>query len=500
MPLRALPFFIYLILFSGFLSPAQSVVVNDRCRQAYSQIIALRFDDANKLIAEEKKENPDNLFIVYLENHIDFLTLFIDENESLFNRIEEREDERLDKLDKLPDSEPYKNYLKANIRLQWAVAGLKFQNYFTSALDIRRSYLLIEKNRLLFPDFEPQLITQGVLHIIIGMVPDRYHWILSLISMEGTVPQGENELYNALSVVQSNAALNYLQPEILFYLGFMEMNLGLDESKKEQLMEQLTPFVNHNLMLAFLKVNMLARSARNDDALKLLNEITQWKGYHPFYYLFYLKGEYRLRKLDRNAIEDYRRFIDGFQGKNFIKDAWRKSGWCYLLQGNTEAYNKTMKKVLSTGELNVDADKEAEKEANSGKMPNIVLLKARLLFDGGYYSKARNILMSADTALLASDEKTERLYRLGRVEQKSGNHDLAKAFLIKTVESGKNSRRYFAGNAALQLGIMFEEENNFPQALKYYNLCRSLDFDEYETSIKEKAKQGIQRIEDKKYH
>ncbi len=497
---KAIVFFLYLSLLTVLPASAQTVTVTPRCQKAYSYIIALRFDDAQNLIALEKKENPENLYTNYLENYIDFLTLFIDENESYFNQIEEREENRLNRLDELPNSNPYKNYLKANIRLQWAIAGLKFQNYFSSALDIRRSYLLIKENKTLFPDFEPQLITLGVLHIIIGMVPDQYHWLLSLISIEGTVPQGEKELYRALSVVQNSNELSYLQPEVLFYLGFMEMNLGLDEEKKQLLIEELSPFVDDNLMLAFLKINMLERSARNNKALKLLETVTRWKGYHPFYYLFYLKGEYRLRKLDTKAIEDYRYFIAQFKGINFVKDSWRKIGWSYLLNGDVNSYLETMKIVLKSGALNVDADKEAEKEAASGKIPNVPLLKTRLLFDGGYYAKARKILLSTNTASLTPDEKVERLYRLGRIAQKSGNFQIAKTVFTETINKGKNSKRYFAGNAALQMGTIFEEENNLNKALHYYNLCRNLSFDEYETSIKEKAKQGIKRIENKNSH
>ncbi len=474
---------------------AQTVDVNTRCQHAYNDIIALRFDDARALINKEKVANPQNLYTTYLENSIDFLTLFMDENETYYNKIEDREDRRLDLLSKLPDNNPYKKYLQANINLQWAIAKLKFHNYFSSALGIRRSYLLLDKNRQQFPDFKPQQITLGVLHIIIGMVPDQYQWILSLVSMEGTVPQGEQELYNILDQADNDSSLQYLKPEILFYLGFTEMNLGLDETKKETLMIRLTPYTNHNLMLTFLNANMLARSGYNDKALQLLDSALLWKGYYPFYYLHYLKAEYRLRKLDTKAATDYRFYTMHYPGINFIKDAWRKTGWCYLIQGDTLGYRTMMKKVLHNGVTDVDADKEAQKEALSAKIPNVTLVRARLLFDGGYNAEARQVLANADTLGFTAEDKLEILYRLGRIEQKSNHFETAKSYYISTIEKGKNSTRYFAGNAALQLGNIFEMEQYYPLALKYYQICRNLHFNEYETSIKDKAKQGIKRIE-----
>ena len=491
------PILLYLFLALTGLThlTAQTVEVNTRCRRAYHDIIALRFDDARELISNEKTANPQNLYPIYLENSIDFLTLFMDENESYYHKIEEREDDRLNLLDKLPDNNPYKKYLKANINLQWAIAKLKFHDYFSSALGIRRSYLLINENKQQFPDFKPQQITLGVLHIIIGMVPDRYQWILSLISMEGTVPQGEQELYSSLNQADTDSSLRYLQPEILFYLGFTEMNLGLDKTKKKALMVRLAPFADHNLMLTFLNANMLARSGYNDRALQLLDSALLWKGYYPFYYLHYLKGEYRLRKLDSGANADYRYYATHFPGGNFIKDAWRKSGWCYLMQGDTSGYFVMTVKVLQSGTTDVDADKEAQKEALSAKVPNVTLIKARLLFDGGYNTEAGQVLKNADSSSFNREDKLERLYRLGRIEQKSNHFKSAKRYYIITIEKGKNSTRYFAGNAALQLGNIFEMEQNYPLALKYYQICRDLDFDEYETSIKDKAKQGIKRIE-----
>jgi len=494
---RYIILFFLVSLLSLSSATAQKVTVNNRCRQAYTKIIELRFDDAQTLIDKEKQDNPDNFYPLYLENYIDFLTLFIDENESLFDQIKDREDDRIEQIDLLPDDNPYKNYLKANIKLQWAIAGLKFQNYFSAAIDIRSSYVLIKKNREQFPAFKPQLITLGVLHIIIGMVPDQYQWILSLISMEGTVPQGVDELNRALINTQLNKQLAYLEPEVLFYLGFTEMNLGLDANRKEQFSDQLSPFTENNLLLTFLKANMLARLGHNEAALQLLNAATRWNGYHPFYYLYYLRGEYRLRKLDSDAATDYLYYTSHFKGINFVKDAWRKAAWSYLIKGDTATYLQLMKKALSEGKTEVDADKEANEEAISKKIPSTIFIKARLLFDGGYYNRARQQLMLADTSNFSIEEKLEWCYRLGRIEQKTGNINKAKKYFRRAIEQGQDSKRYFAGNAALQLGTIFESEGDFSSATKYYRLCRSLDFIEYEMSIKSKAKQGIKRIEER---
>ncbi len=102
-----------------------------------------------------------------------------------------------------------------NIHLQWAVARLKFKEYFTAAVEINKAYRLLEKNAEMFPEFVPNKISLGVLHIMIGMVPDKYQWLLNIISMEGSVVQGREELNHVLEQSNQNEIYSYLKVETL---------------------------------------------------------------------------------------------------------------------------------------------------------------------------------------------------------------------------------------------------------------------------------------------
>ena len=120
-----------------------------------------------------------------------------------------------------------------------------------------------------------------------------------------------------------------------------------------------------------------------------------------------------------------------------------------------------------------------------------------MLFDGGYYSKADSVLKIIDREKLDADEKVELNYRLARVAHMEGKIEKAKKYYAETIENGSFSERYFAGNSALKLGEIYEQENNRQKALFYYELCLNIDFDEYENSIHSKAKAGIERLSDK---
>ena len=133
------------------------VEVNDQCKAAYQDILSLKFDAAQTELALEKKSNPENLYIPYLENYIDFLSVFISEDENMLNELEDNKSDRIDRIKKLGDSSPFKNYMLGNINLQWAVARLKFQEYFSAALEINKAYRLLKSNAEEFPDFVPSM-------------------------------------------------------------------------------------------------------------------------------------------------------------------------------------------------------------------------------------------------------------------------------------------------------------------------------------------------------
>jgi len=257
---------VFFMLFAGFAAQAQ-VVFTEGCKQAYQDILSLKIGSARQLLAIEKETNPDNAYIVYLENYIDFLTIFIGENQADFEFLENNKSVRLEQISKLSNDSPYKKYFLGSIHLQWAVARLKFNEYFTAAFEINKAYRFLDANSREFPDFAPNNIALGVLHIMIGMVPEKYQWLLSLISMRGSVEQGRAELERMLQQSQHNPVYAYLRDETLFYLGFVELNLSPDKSGAIQFLQQIEDRKQENLLLTYLAIDILIRTGQNAKAL-----------------------------------------------------------------------------------------------------------------------------------------------------------------------------------------------------------------------------------------
>lgn len=487
-------YILFFFLVFTFESPAQ-FIASPNCDSAYEAILSLRFAAAKQFLEAEKNANPGNQYVVYLENYEDFLSVFISEDENLYNAYVDKKDSRIDIIKSISGQSPFKKYLLGNVFMQSAFIEIKFADYLAAALDFNRAYRLIEDNTNEFPNFLPNQISLGVVSIMVGLVPENYRWFLNLLSIEGSVEEGRNSLLKVYETSLSNPKYAYLRKEALFYLGFVDLNINPNQENIEQLLLAAKQTPNPGLLLTYLEINMLMKTGQNDAATLQFQNLGNLSEFYPFYYLNYLQGECYLRKLDfRTANIYYKKFEKEFNGKNYLKDAKRKQAWAALLEGDTAKYFFIMKDVPKTGNQDVDIDKEAEREAESAEAPNSNLLKARLLFDGGYYAEAKNILLKTKKEGLTLSQQVELTYRIARISQESGNLSEAKLYYEQTILTGKNLKKYYAGNSALKLGEIYEQEGNLEKAEEYYSTCLKMKFDEYEASIHSKAKAGLERV------
>lgn len=484
--------FLFFLSFGLF---AESFEFNEQCKRAYQHIIALRFEEGKRLLNVEKSRQPGNTCPDLLYNYIDFLQLFISEDAELFAQLEPNRKARISRLEKLHDREPYKRLAIAAIQMQWAFVRLKFGEQYTSAaLDIYRSFSLIDENTTLFPEFKPNLLSNGIMHAMVGAVPPRYQWMLKLVSLEGTIQQGRSELHQLLSLSEKNATYAHLRDETLFYLSFIELNLQSDLHHATALLKKFQAEDNENKLLIFAKASIQMRVSENDSALYLLTKSKNLSDVYPFEYLRYLRAEALLRKLDQDAAKEYLLFLQNFKGHNYRADAMRKIAWSNAIQGDTSGYFDLLKLVLMQQNGQIDADKQAHREAHLRQFPNILLLKTRLLFDGGYYAIAAEMMDDTLGIQLSPTERIEYIYRKGRIAHATNHFREALEFYKITLDIGKSNPAYFAANAALKSGEIAESMHDIAKAEQFYRLCLEIEPDEYSNSIHQKAQAGLDRI------
>lgn len=485
-----------IFLFASAGLSSQQFDFNKSCNEAYQNIISLRFEKGEAILAKEKSSNEENLMPVILENYIDFFKIFIAEDEQQFSLLEKNKDKRLAIIRDHASEEPRYLWSQATINLQWAFARMKFGEYYTAAFELRRAFLQLEENEKKYPGFLPNKLLLGLLHALVGSIPEDYQWIVKLASMNGSVNQGINEMKQVLTECEIQVEYKYLKEEAMFFLGFAELNLLAEPDDTLMLLDILKISDSSNLLLVFLKATIEMRTGNNDAALKTLSERPKGQEYYPFYYLNYLEAETKLRKLDLNAKILYGDFILTFKGLNYRQDAIRKLAWIALLEGDSSSYQDWISQVPKQASGQVEADKQSVLEAEGNKKPDLDLLKSRLLFDGGYYSDALNILNLAEKLKSHSDPviRMEYYYRKGRIFHELKKFDEAVLNYMKVIDLGMNSKLYYAANSALKVGEIYEITNQKKKAVEYYNLCLSLKPDEYRSGIHQKAKAGVNRL------
>jgi tetratricopeptide (TPR) repeat protein len=122
-------------------------------------------------------------------------------------------------------------------------------------------------------------------------------------------------------------------------------------------------------------------------------------------------------------------------------------------------------------------------------------MKSRLLFDGGYYQQALDLLQTKKEADYKSTaDQLEYCYRSGRILQALFHPNEAISFYSKTIQLGKSSKFYYACNASLQLGIIYEQYKNPLKAKEFYGFCLTLKPDDYMSELHSKAKAGLARV------
>jgi tetratricopeptide (TPR) repeat protein len=194
------------------------------------------------------------------------------------------------------------------------------------------------------------------------------------------------------------------------------------------------------------------------------------------------------------AIAGFERFTKTFKGNFYLKDAYQKLSWAYYLQGNIAAAEAARKNVLSRGNTDSDADKKANKDAKTGVWSNPILLKARLLNDGGYHKEAYAMLEGKkSTDFKTAEEQLEFIYRVARVYDDLGYDAKAIDAYEDVIRVGIDRKEYFASRAALQIAYIYEKQGKKAEAIKFYERCIAMDDHEYKDSIDQRAKSGIAR-------
>jgi hypothetical protein len=464
-----------------------------RTQKIYESITSLRIPEARTLMNQDKKANASNLIYPLLESYADFYQLFLNENKTEYSRMYPAFEQRIKQLEEGPKQSPYRLYTIGLAHLHKSLIAIRFNRNLEAALDFRKAFLLFKENKKAYPNFSPNDVYLGLMTTVIGTIPKGYQWMANILGMSGKIADG-NAL--VLKYINSKDAFsNQCRNEALFVYPYLVMNFEGNKKKTFDFIEKTDYDFTNNHLHAYMATNLYLNNQQSQKALQIASNINPANTYLdlPFWHLEMGYAYLNELKLDaaKNALQI---FINNFKGQFYVKDAFEKLSWIAYIQGDQAKANTYRSNVLSKGNDITDADKQAFQNAKKGTWPHPILLRARLLSDGGYQQQALGILAGKTSKDFDKEaDKTEFAYRLGRIYDLSGQPEQAIPFYTSAIEKGANQPEYFAARAALQLGLIYEQKNNPAMAITYFNTCLEMKNHAFKNSLDQKAKTGIQR-------
>jgi len=331
------------------------------------------------------------------------------------------------------------------------------------------------------------------LHSIVGTVPDKYRWGVKLIGkIEGSIPQGKKEIESVLAYAENNDFIFREETEIMY--AFLLLHLSNQGNLAWDVISRSRIDPKRNPLGCFVQANIALHAGKSKEAEAILINRPYGKHFFDLPYLHYMMGLTKLYRLDPAAEDDFLKFIKTQKGASYIKEAYQKLAWNALIHGDSGQYKHYMSLCKTEGNKRQEGDEAAYDDAIRNTEPDVRLLKARMLFDGGYYRQTHDLLDKLKIEdFTHKDFKLEFLYRSARVSQKLGWHTEAIVRYLDVLDQKDNIKSYYPCNAALQIGIIYEELGNFKKAREYFKKALKIKPSEYRTALHGKAKAGLNR-------
>src|SRR5260221_10630947 len=482
------------LLFSiSQLSAKANFNFDTNCIDAYKAAFGFRINEAKLLVQKERQQNPQNGIAILLDNYIDYFSLLASENKTDYEKLKDRKSVRISALEDNDKNSPYYLFSQAEVYLQWGLLKGRFGDYLSSSIDIKKAYNLLKENEEKYPDFLPNQKSLGLINVIFVSLQSNLKSISRFLGMTGNVQAGIKQL-EVLRTELPKTKYNFYKDEVVFFLCNIDIDILHNQNNYAKLIPNLAEMENNSLLKVYLQGYVAYKTAHNDEAIAFLAVDPKSNQYVDVPGIPYLLGNAKLNRMDSDAYVYLFKYIKNYKGTNYIKDTYLKLAYYYLLQNDAEKYLYFLKLVKSKGYAIDEKDKQALREANDAE-PDIDLLKTRFYFDGGYYNKALSQIEKKDVndfKLLR--DKIEFYYRLGRIYDKTEKFNDAVINYQKAINLGKTAKYYYAANAAVRAGIIFEQKKDYNRAADYYNQALDMKDHEYQSSIDNDAKEGLKRI------
>jgi hypothetical protein len=244
----------------------------------------------------------------------------------------------------------------------------------------------------------------------------------------------------------------------------------------------------------YLYVQQSNRCGNFKNSYSALQYASQNKLHEKLNLLNMQSGNLYLNRMNDSCQMYLNRFINNQKNKKDVAYAQLKLSWWYYLSNHQNQTDSLCNLIRATSYPNTPDNQQAIYEITLRENWEPLLIKARLLFDGGNYAACRDLLLTEQdkVAKLNKLQQTEFAYRMARACDKTGQWEFAIKFYHMVMNSGLENQLYYPSYSAYYLGMIYLQQNNKSMADRYFKICRQMKSPVYEESIHRKAKNQIE--------
>jgi len=477
---------------AGSQEKAEYVSFDDGIERALRSMMDLDLAEARSALTR-RSDRSINFACLFAEDLVDFWSYFSKGDPEEFRHFQINQERRYDLLEKSRLADPWKLFLHAELLLRGALADIQMDQKPSAFLKIRKALRLQEANRKKNPDFLPARKTTGLLKALTGTIPSHLEWFAALAGIRGSLEERKQELSGFLQNKESHS-FTYLRLEAVASMALIQSYLELRPA--EAYAYWLKEFSSDPPGLLGKWISLrLAMRAHHPDVAPLIDGIRSSE-MEVLPHLALLRGMWKLQKLDFSAEGEFQLYLKNYRGCPYKREVLQKLSWSAFLRGDQSAFRNLRQRILQEGCSLTDEDQQAYREASLGEEIHPVLLRTRLLFDGGHFVRAEH-LISKNLGALYQDPKFRReaAYRMGRISQALDRTTQALSFYRDVLMDDPEHRSYLTANSLLNMGLIYESLKECSRAREYFDKTLATRPDRYQRSIHQKARTGLQRME-----
>jgi len=486
-------FLLILLLGLLFKQEAQAkYVLSENCKLAYEQLMDLKITSARKTLQQEIKESPDNYYAYYLAHYVDAFDLMINTSEESYLRFVDNYEKRREIMDEKDMDSPYYLEFEGEMQLYMGVFNIIMGDRFSGVRRAYGGYKKIYRNLDKYPDFQPGLKIASLFDVALSNLPPFIRWAVGAFGISGDAERGLRVLNNYFEETKDIRGLN--SDAALFTI--LAYKLDKNPQKGYEVYSEINPDILDYTLLDYLYANVAYRSGHNEQAVELMKKINPDEMEIPFHPYYYMTGKILLRKLDPEAGFYLKKYLDMYKANDYRKEIDYKLATFYLINGNKIKFEIYKSLTCEEGDRVTERNREATYDCELDYIPDPELVKAKLLLDGSYLERFHEIIDSypieANTFL---PYVLEYNLLLARYNLRTGKTFEATNLFKKVIEKGEDEDYYFAAEAAMYLGRIYENKNK-TLAIKYYEKAEDLYDSDYYEYIDDQSRKALKRLEE----